>query len=212
MNSIRVRYVLPIIPLLTILSVMGIKYLFDYAGEKIFPTRHIGVLVIAAVIIVLLSYNVYYLKNYFLMIKPMKYILHQETRDDFLTRQIGSYPAMRFINENMPEDASIFLMFLGGRGYYLNRSYRMERSFGMSTLNHMVKAAKNENEFRQYLRSLQTTHFLVRNEMFMKYLTDNFYSTGEYFDWNERLIKGTGEKLNFQKYLEYYDYCDWKTH
>lgn len=38
-----------------------------------------------------------------------------------------------------------------------------------------------------------------------KYLTDNFYSNGEYYNWNERLIKGTGETLNIEKYLEYYN-------
>lgn len=174
MNSIRVRYIMPIVPILAILSVMGIKYLFDYSGEKTIPARRIGGLIVAAFIVVLLSYNVYYLKNYFLMIKPIEYILHQETKDEFLTRQIGSYPAMQFINENLPEDGRIFLMFLGGRGYYLDRPYTMERSFGMTTLNHMVKAAENENEFKQYLHSLQSTHFLVRNEMFLKYLSDNF--------------------------------------
>ena len=173
-ESIRVRYIIPIIPILAILSVMGVQYLFDYASEKIFPARHIVVIALAAFIVVLLSYNGYYLKHYFLTINPVKYTLHQETKDEFLTRQVGSYPAMRFINENLPEDAKIFLMFLGGRGYYLDRPYTMERSFGMNTLNHMVKKASDENEFKQYLRSLQSTHFLVRNDMFVKYLNDNF--------------------------------------
>jgi len=174
MNSIRVRYVMPIIPLLAILSAMGLKNLFDYAAEKFAPNGRIGALVIIAFTILLFSYNIYYLKNNFLAINPLNYILRQETKDEFLTRQIGSYPAMRFINETLPEDARIFLMFLGGRGYYLDRPYRMEPSFGMGTLNHMVKAARDGHEFRQYLHSLQATHFLVRNEMFLKYLTDNF--------------------------------------
>jgi len=38
-----------------------------------------------------------------------------------------------------------------------------------------------------------------------KYLTEKFYCNGEYFDWNERLIKGTGETLNLDTYLEYYN-------
>ncbi|HEU18438.1 MAG TPA: phospholipid carrier-dependent glycosyltransferase [Deltaproteobacteria bacterium] len=174
MRGIRVRYILPIIPPLVIMSVMGIKYLYDYAGEKIFPVRRIVTVAVVALAVVLLSYNVYYLKHYFLTIDPVKYILHRETKDEFLTRQVGSYPAMRFINENLPENAKIFLMFLGGRGYYLDRPYRMDPSYGMSTLNRMVNATQDIKKFQNYLRSLQSTHFLVRNDMFMKYLNDNF--------------------------------------
>ena len=37
------------------------------------------------------------------------------------------------------------------------------------------------------------------------YLTKNFYSTGEYFDWNDRLINGTGKSLDIKAYLEFYN-------
>lgn len=37
------------------------------------------------------------------------------------------------------------------------------------------------------------------------YLTKNFYSTGEYFDWNDRLINGTGKPLDIKAYLEFYN-------
>jgi len=171
---IRVRYILPIIPFLTILSIMGIKYLFDFAREKTFSISRIGIIALAVLIVALLSYNVHYLKGYFLTIKPLGYVLNQETKDEFLTRHIGSYPAMRFINEKLPQNSRTFLMFLNARGYYLDRPYTTERSFGMNVVNQMVKNAGDEKKFKQYLHSLQSTHFLVRNDMFLKYLNDNF--------------------------------------
>lgn len=37
------------------------------------------------------------------------------------------------------------------------------------------------------------------------YLTKNFYSAGEYFNWTDRLIQGTGKPLDIEAYLEYYE-------
>ncbi|MFC2151813.1 hypothetical protein ACFLSE_04730 [Bacteroidota bacterium] len=37
-----------------------------------------------------------------------------------------------------------------------------------------------------------------------KYLIKNFYSTGEYYGWNDRLIKGTGKPLDIEAYLQFY--------
>ena len=60
-------------------------------------------------------------------------MLGKETREDFLKRHLLHYDAVEYINENLPENAKIFTMFLGRRGYYLDRDYKNESSFGMST-------------------------------------------------------------------------------
>ncbi|HAF29682.1 MAG TPA: hypothetical protein DCG75_11610 [Bacteroidales bacterium] len=36
------------------------------------------------------------------------------------------------------------------------------------------------------------------------YLIKNFYSSGEYYNWNDRLIHGTGKPLDIESYLKYY--------
>ena len=104
---------------------------------------------------------------------PVKYI-QQETNDEFLSRNVGSYPAIRYINENLPSDVKVFLMFLGRRGYYLDRPYYHERSFGMNTINNMVKASADKQDFQTYLQSLSCTHILMRTDLVNKYLRDNF--------------------------------------
>lgn len=38
-----------------------------------------------------------------------------------------------------------------------------------------------------------------------KYLVKHFYSGGKYFDWNDRLINGTGKPLDIDAYLEFYE-------
>ncbi len=174
LTVIRIRYILPVVPFLAILSVIGIKNIVEWTGRKSSRVRRAGLIGLFAVTIIFIAFNFLYLKNYFNEIGPVKYILNQETKDEFLSRHIGSYPAMQYINKNLPDDVRIFLMFLGRRGYYLNRPYYHEKSFGMNTISGMVKASADKQDFRAYLQSLDCTHILMRTELVNKYLRDNF--------------------------------------
>ena len=174
LTVIRIRYILPIIPFLAILSVIGIKNVVEWTGKKSGLVRRAGLIGIFAVTIIFIAFNFLYLKDYFNTIQPVRYILKQETKDEFLSRNVKSYPAMRYVNNNLPDDVRIFLMFLGGRGYYLDQPYYYESSFGMNTINGMVKASADKQDFQVYLQSLKCTHVLVRIDLFNKYLHDNF--------------------------------------
>jgi len=74
----------------------------------------------------------------------------------------------------LPDDAVVFTMFIGRRGYYLNRKYKNEPSFGINTIRQMVITSANEETFDQFIRSMNVTHILVRNDLFYKFLQDNF--------------------------------------
>ncbi|RLI34877.1 hypothetical protein DRO66_08110 [Candidatus Bathyarchaeota archaeon] len=170
----RVRYILPVVPFLAILAVMGMKGLVDRFKNSRGLTPRIGLIGTFLVAIILVGCNGLYLKEYFNTIQPIGYILNQETKDEFLARNLRSYSAMRYVNENLPANARIFLIFLAGRGYYLDRAYYHEPSFGMAAINSMVKCARSAPDFKAYLESLGCTHILVRNSLFEKYLQDNF--------------------------------------
>ena len=174
LTVIRVRYILPVIPFLTILSVVGIKNIVEWADKKPNPLRRTGLIGISAVIMILISLNVLYLKDYFNAVQPVRYVLGQETKDEFLTRHMGSYPAVKYINKNLPDNVRISLMFIGRRGYYLDKPYYHEASFGMNTINGMVSASRSKQDFQAYLHVLDCTHILMRIDLFNKYLRDNF--------------------------------------
>ena len=44
----------------------------------------------------------------------------------------------------------------------------------------------------------------VFNKNVGPYLVKNFYSDGEYYNWNDRLIQGTGKPIDITAYFEYY--------
>jgi len=171
----RVRYVLPVVPLLTIVATMGIKALLDHLMQRQGLIQYAGIVVTVVIVTFFLGVNCLYLKDHFNTIGPISYIFSRETKDQFMARHIGSYLAIEYINKNLPPDAKVFLIFMGGRGYYLDRDYYHSSSFGIKTIKELAKAAKmSEDHFRNHTKSLKFSHILMRTDLFKKYLLDNF--------------------------------------
>jgi hypothetical protein len=126
------------------------------------------------IILVLLSINVIYIHKYFLKIDPVKYLTKRETRDDFIARHDGSYPAMMYVNHHTPKDSRIKLILLAGRGYYLDRIYQEDRSMGINIIQGMIDHSSSRELFQQYLSSLDCTHLLIRYELFEPYIQEKF--------------------------------------
>jgi hypothetical protein len=178
----QVRYILPVLPFLTILAVMGLKDFLDKMeeGRLKFPLisgkniKSIARFIIFPIVIILLIFNLFYLKERMNVIKPFPYLSCRETRDAFLTRHLLHYDAVKYINDNLPTNAKVFTMFIGRRGYYLDRTYENDALFGMSAIRHMVDSSKDENKFKDFLISMDITHILMRTELVYNYLKDNF--------------------------------------
>jgi len=178
----QVRYILPVLPFLAIIAIMGIKDLVDKLGEEtLFSSfrcdkniRSVVKIVLFVGILSLLVLNFLYLKKRMDIIKPFQYVIGQETKGAFLKHHLLHYDAVEYINNNLPIDAKIFTMFLGRRGYYLNRAYQNESSFGMSTIRHMVNSSDDEDKILEYIRSMNVTHILMRTDLVNNFLKDNF--------------------------------------
>lgn len=178
----QVRYILPVLPLLAILAVMGIKDVMDKLKEETLLSslklgenvKSIARILLFSAVTILLIFNLVYLKSRINVIKPFPYVMGKESREAFLGRHLLHYDAVEYINNNLPMDANIFTMFLGRRGYYLNRAYQNESSFGMSTIRHMVSSSDDEDKFLEYIRSMNVTHILMRTDLVNNFLKDNF--------------------------------------
>lgn len=174
LDQTRIRYILPIVPILSMLSVMGLINIFNWAMSRSNQLRHVLAVVFVSCFIVIMSQNIFYIINYFQKLSPMNYVLGKESRDEYISRHIGSYPAMKFINQSTPQDAKIRLILLAGRGYYLDRIYEDDSSMGMSFISGLVTSAKNDNSFQRHIHSQGYTHLLIRTDLFHKYLQDNY--------------------------------------
>lgn len=197
-----VRYVLPVIPFLSILAVMGLVYLWNLTNNILLPLRKVMATLIIVFFIALMSINIFYLKNYFQNINPLSYISGKESRDEFITRHAGSYPAIKYVNTHTPETSKIRLIFLAGRGYYLDRIYSESAAYGIGDINALVASAGDEKSFQAYLRSIDCTHLLVRTDLYLNYLRDN-YSPEKSNQMLSRISKSTEMMYNANNYVVY---------
>jgi hypothetical protein len=88
--------------------------------------------------------------------------------DEFLTnvRSIKVHPAIKFINESLPEN-SVILMIFENRGYYLEREYIADGAYEASRILPWFNVSMSPQEMLSNLARHGITHILV-NETYAK--------------------------------------------
>jgi Dolichyl-phosphate-mannose-protein mannosyltransferase len=174
MADLRIRYILPTVPFMTILAVTGIRNGTEWLQSRGNHALMLAGRAVRFAVPLLIAANLVYLGNRLTDIRPLPYLLGGESRDDFVSRQVGSYPATAFINRNLPDDAVVYLLYLSGRGYYLDREYIHHAGQEAGIVKAMVRSSKDGATLAAFLRSLGGTHLLVREELLIKALVDNY--------------------------------------
>jgi hypothetical protein len=174
-SGLRVRYISPIIPPLVILSVFGLKKLSDMVQNFSSAIhRKIGCLVLFLIIIFLLIPNARYIFFQHKYVRPFDYLNGTLTRDKYIEVFRKEYPAMRYINENLPQDARILFFYLGNRGYYCDRDYLFDMQKGVSTFWEIVKRTNSPEEVLTELKKMGVTHLLIRYDIFDRWVENDF--------------------------------------
>lgn len=169
-TDMRIRYILPIIPPLVILSAFGIKNvsgLVKKAGSS--NVRRIGRPLVYVMVAFALYLNAEYVFRQFNVVKPFGFLSGAVSRDEYIERYRGEYPAMRFMNQHLPPDTKILFIYVGNRGYYCDRDYL----FGVNMLAQIVKRAETPEQMLADLLNRKITHLLVRQDLFEKWIKMN---------------------------------------
>lgn len=168
------RYILPVIPFLSILTVMGLINITEWIMKLPVRQSNLFAAIVLCLFIGIMGKNVIYVKNYYHNFSPMNYISGKESRDEFITRHNGSYPAIKYINTNTPENARIRLILLAGRGYYLDRIYEEASNYGMDDIRGLAANVHDSASFQAYLHSLSCDYLLVRINLFDQFVQNNY--------------------------------------
>jgi hypothetical protein len=171
--DLRIRYLLPTVPFMTILAVMGIRNGTEWLASRRQSALRLAGRAVPFAVALLIAANLFYLGNLFTAIRPLPYIVGKESRDEFLSRQVGSYPAIAFVNRELPGDAVVYLLYLSGRGYYLDREYIHHAGQEVGIVKAMARSSTDADSLAAFLGSLGGTHLLVRDELLIKALEDN---------------------------------------
>jgi len=174
-TSLRIRYISPIIPPLVILSIFGVKKMVEEV-RKIQPQSlgKIGLTAIMFALFFSLWLNAEYLFGQYKYVDPLGYLDGTLTRNEYIDKYSFEYPTIRYINENLPEDAKILFIFLGNRGYYCDREYVFDMNKNRSTLRQLVKGSDKPEEIAGGLKEMGITHLFINDDIFDRWLKTNF--------------------------------------
>jgi hypothetical protein len=162
--DIRIRYLLPILPPLVILAVYGIHNIY-------LRIRRPSVLV--ALLCLLLALNGLYLRNHFQTVSPLAYLQGKETRTNYLSRMLSEYPAIEYINRNLPRTAKVYFIFTGRRVYYSDREYFHDWSDNPWFLLKVIRESIDGEEVKVKLQNKGITHLLAQDGLLRRFLVNN---------------------------------------
>ena len=165
--DMRIRYILPIVPPLVILTVYGIHNIY---------MRIVNPSFLFAVIVALIALNGVYLWRYFDKVSPVDYLLANESREVYLTRMLPEYPALQYINQDLPAEAKVYFLFVGRRVYYSKRDYFHDAGDNAWILLRIIQNAQSKDAIKLSLRNQGLTHLLAREDLLNRFLTNNLNS------------------------------------
>lgn len=168
--SLRMRYISPIIPPLVILAVFGLKNLVNRIGDSEIKAAGWGKIIVGLSLLFFMSLNLHYLISQFTLVDPFSYLGGKVSRDEYIARLIPEYGAERYINQHLPEDARICLVFLGNRGYYLDRAY----VYGEDIMHRLIEKADAPESILRGLRDSKVTHLFIQERIFRRWVDFNF--------------------------------------
>jgi hypothetical protein len=117
-----------------------------------------------------LLWNGAYLAEQIGAARPWTYWSGAVSRAEYIAERRPEYPALEFINRNLPPDARVLFFFVGNRGYYCDRDYRFDIPARSSFLR---RAARSKAPIADALRSAGITHFLIRLPVFQEWILED---------------------------------------
>jgi hypothetical protein len=109
---------------------------------------------------------------------PFAVVLGMESREHYLGRMVDGHGAIRFVNEELPEDARV--LFVGEiYGYYCERDYLLGSKFDRAPIVDLISRSASTEELLARLRAAGFTHVL-----YSMFQLERFASLpGSYLDW-----------------------------
>lgn len=171
-TGMRIRYIAPIIPPLVILSVFGLHNI-SKSIQAIIARRKkfIAGACLGGVVVACLAYNAAYLAEQYRYVQPLDYLSGNVSHHEYIAKYRFEYPAMRYINENLPSDSKILFFFLGKRGYYCDREYVPE---SQTLLLRFIREGKTPEAILNEYKAMKASYLLVHRDLFLKWANEVF--------------------------------------
>lgn len=162
---LRIRYLTPIIPLLVILSMYGLRNIKDLTREHL-HTQYGAFIAILLPVTIMLSWNASYIYQQFTIINPVSYISGRLSRDAYLSKYRPEYKVMQYANTHIPDSSKVLCIFMGWRGYYLDKEHVFDHHSNPNLLLSWVSEPDiTIKTVLKRLREKKLSHILLREDL-----------------------------------------------
>jgi 4-amino-4-deoxy-L-arabinose transferase-like glycosyltransferase len=171
LTDMRIRYIGPIIPPLTILALVGIHDLIGVISTRCSArSRWLGASAAGVVFLAFMGLNIAYLVEQFAVVQPLSYLQGKVSRDEYILKYRPEYAALSFANRSLPEDARILGLFNGNRIYYSEREMICDNE----GFRRAVTTTQSPTELARRLERDGFSHLLVRLDLFSQWADSQF--------------------------------------
>lgn len=180
--DMQIRFLLPILPALVILTVIGINRLMGLPKIKL-----LAVIATAS----LLSLNLVYFADYFGKKEPLPYITGNVSKDKYLIKHLRGYDATLYINKYLPKDAKVLMIYAGDRGYYLDRNYYYNSYLSGQPMKEALEGSRDAGDVVKKIRGNGITHILLDERLLGEFMGNNLneIQKGLYYDFLKGHLK-----------------------
>jgi len=153
-----VRFLAPAFTILTLLSVAGLAKVTRPKSEGGSTPRWLSqaLLGVAACAV---SFNLYLIWDAWKEKAPGKYVTGEETRDQYLARNVPRYPMYQAMNK-LPSESKVLFVYMRNLGYLAERPFHSDSVFEDYTLRSIMQQNGSPEGIRRQLRSLGITHLM----------------------------------------------------
>jgi hypothetical protein len=142
-----------------------------------------------------LAWNMWFLGKQFFVVGYYKSVLGMEQERSFLFRNVPGYPALEFINQNLPAHSRTLSVWTGAYGYYFDRPYYSDTFIEDATLKRFINASANGKELSQLLARAGFTHLYVWLPLVEKNMKPEQLTI-----FNDFIKNGARELFHYQNY------------
>lgn len=124
------RYLLPLFPALSVIS----AYVFFQLVRRVRLGRFLVYTLVTSLMLVALGFQLFMA----MLLPPWPVVIGTESKSDYLYRAVNQYAAIRFVTEELPEEAKVMMLW-DGRAFYCDERClpdRAQQSWPMLVLAH----------------------------------------------------------------------------
>ena len=166
-TDIRIRYIMPAIPPLVILSVCGFYSLLVEIKDRLGHKHTITVGTLAFLLIIMIP-NMSYVRGLFQRYAPLDYLAGRIDRDSYIGSFRPEYPVLQYINRSLPPDSRILSIFGGNRRYYCDR----ELFFNNEWFKSLMIEQSSEDGISEAMQEKGITHIMVNEPFYQRWMYD----------------------------------------